>query len=279
MPGKRGVKRTMRTRMLDALNNREVSEYLKRNDVIFLPVGTVEMHGEMPLGCEHVLPLAFAVKLADRVDGLVLPNLAYFYPGATAISRGTVSVSPSAGAAYLKEICASLLSQGFRRQVLLTAHGPACVTLQLLVREFFDETKCPICWLDLCRYFDLADEQGPEKVDFNVMIWGAYHLLGRLDEIDVKPLGRKRAPYPKPTAALQKTRAYVGFLYDDETQHGWWPEKRMTDAERLARAEEGVRQIDRVIDVMNPESLLKDLRDHDVFTRTKVLPKHGERLP
>jgi len=281
MTKKRSQKKTpkMRSRMLDSLNNREVTAYLKRSDLIFIPVGTVEMHGEMPLGVEHVLPLGFAVKLAEKTDGLVLPNLAYFYPGATVIGRGTVSVSPSVGVAYLKEVCSSLLRQGFRRQVLLTAHGPACVTLQTLVREFFDETKCPICWLDLCRYFDLAGEKDTGEISFDKMIWGAYHLLGRLDEIDVKPLKGKRKPYPGPIAKLQQGRAYVGFLFDDETQHGWWPEKPMTEADRLKRAEEGLRQIDRVIKVMKPADIVRNIRAHDRFIREKVLPKYGKQLP
>jgi creatinine amidohydrolase len=121
----------MRTRFFDALTNREIEEYLGRSDIIFLPLGTAEMHGEMPVGCEHVLPIAFCLKMAAEVDGLVLPGLHYFYPGATAIGKGSIQVSPSVGAAYLKAICHSLLRQGFRRQVLVSAHGPAYGTSRL----------------------------------------------------------------------------------------------------------------------------------------------------
>ena len=103
----------MRTRFYDSLLNREIEDYLGRSDVIFLPVGTIEMHGEMPVGCEHVLPLAVALKMAEEVDGLVLPNLPYFYAGATAIGRGTLQVPPSAGAAYLKVICCLAAAPGF----------------------------------------------------------------------------------------------------------------------------------------------------------------------
>ncbi len=35
---------TMRTRNMTALTNWEVDRYLERNDVIFIPVGTVELH-------------------------------------------------------------------------------------------------------------------------------------------------------------------------------------------------------------------------------------------
>ena len=84
----------LRTRVYDSMTNAEVTGYLERNDVVFLPVGTAEMHGSMPLGCEHVLPLALATRMAELADGLVLPGLVYFYPGATAVGRGTIQVSP-----------------------------------------------------------------------------------------------------------------------------------------------------------------------------------------
>ena len=35
----------MRTRILPRMLNDEVEEYLSRNDIIIVPVGTVEMHG------------------------------------------------------------------------------------------------------------------------------------------------------------------------------------------------------------------------------------------
>ena len=39
----------LRTRFLPKLLNSEVDEYLKSNDIIIVPVGTVEMHGGLPL--------------------------------------------------------------------------------------------------------------------------------------------------------------------------------------------------------------------------------------
>ena len=42
----------MRTRILPRMLNDEVEEYLSRNDIIIVPVGTVEMHGGFPLDSE-----------------------------------------------------------------------------------------------------------------------------------------------------------------------------------------------------------------------------------
>jgi len=270
---------SMRTRFLDSLNNREVSEYLQRNDIIVIPVGTVELHGEMPVGCEHVLPLAFAKRIAEEADALVLPGMVYFYPGATAIAQGTVGVSPSAGSAYLKEVCGSLLRQGFRRQLILTAHGPALYTVMPAVREFFEDKKIPIAFLDLSARFIRIEAQGAGEVDFNKVIWGAYYLLGRLDEIPMDQRPVQRARQPEPLARLQSDGVSFGYFFSDLTHHGWWPPKRLTAEERLARAKEGVEQIERVVKDINPRKLVEDMKAFDAYIQTEVLPKWHERLP
>src|SRR5438128_6252571 len=73
----------MRTRYLPSLTNPEVEQYLKRNDVIFIPVGTVESFGTMPMDLEYAMAEAYALKMAEEADGLVLPHVIYFYPGVT----------------------------------------------------------------------------------------------------------------------------------------------------------------------------------------------------
>jgi creatinine amidohydrolase len=269
----------MRTRFLDSLNNREISEYLRRSDVIVIPVGTVELHGEMPVGCEHVLPLAFAKRIAEEADALVLPGMVYFYPGATAIAQGTVSVRPSAGAAYLKEVCHSLLRQGFRRQLILTAHGPALYTVMPAVREFFEENKTPVAFLDLSARFVQLERKGPGEVDFNKLIWGAYYLLGRLAEIPMDQRPVQRAEQPAPLTQLQRDGVQFGYFFSDLTHHGWWPQKQLTPAERLARAKEGVEQIERVVRDINPRKLIEDMKSFDTWVHTEVLPKWQKQLP
>jgi creatinine amidohydrolase len=137
----------MRSRLLTSLTGYEVSEYLKRNDTIFVPVGPTEVNGGNPTDVEYVIPLAYALKLAEKSDGLILPYLAYFYPGGTTTSPATVYVSTSESLPYLKALARSLIRQGFRRIVFLTAHGPSGNTMLPLVRETFDELHVPVLWI------------------------------------------------------------------------------------------------------------------------------------
>ena len=119
----------MRTRILSRLSNYEVEDYLERNDIIFIPVGPTEMHGRCPLEIEYVGPLGMAIAMAEKVDGLVLDGLKYFYNGSCATGKGTVRMSVHDGYMYLKAIAYSLMSQGFKRQIYVTGHGTSELTL------------------------------------------------------------------------------------------------------------------------------------------------------
>src|SRR3974390_1541074 len=118
--------------------------------------------------------------MAEETDGLILPHLAYFFPGGTVVGRGTVQVSPSEGLAYLKTIARSLLRQGFRRQIWITLHGPAFATVSPLVREFFDESKVSILYIDGAQALKRTNLDPSE---FGKVLLGAYSIVGRLDDV------------------------------------------------------------------------------------------------
>src|SRR5439155_9124076 len=127
----------MRTRYFTSLTNPEIEQYLKRNDVIFIPVGAIETFGPMPTGMEYTMGEAYALRMAEETDGLILPWVTYFYPGVTVTGVGSVYVPQNVGFEYLKAIAHSLLRQGFRRQIYLSAHGPSNQYVSGMVRDFF----------------------------------------------------------------------------------------------------------------------------------------------
>lgn len=177
----------MRTRFLPKMTHDEVCEYVKRNDIIYVPFGTVEVHGTFPLDVETTTPEAFALLMAEETDGLVLGNLPYFFCGASPISPGTIQMSVEQGLAYLKAIAHSLLNQGFRRQVYLSLHGPAFLTGGVLAVDFFDETKCPIGYVDLVNGCEYAAKKGVKIDSYDDLFCGAYEILGKKDELVVDP--------------------------------------------------------------------------------------------
>jgi creatinine amidohydrolase len=291
----------MRTRLLTSLTNAEIEEYLQRNDIIFVPVGTVEVHGGLPVDCEYVGPLAWSLKLAEEADGLVLPYLAYFYPGGTAVAKGTVEIMPSEGLAYLKVIARSLLRQGFRRQIYITGHGPSFVTLSPLIREFFDETHCPILYLSTGALGGTSAQGGrggrggrggsaqsqtgpPTERSQSVLMCGAYSIVGRLEDIPVN-MSHPMPEHPM-DPSLPKlvnlgpsgSSGSIGFFFGDPGEHGG-VFGSITAEQRAAWAKEGVAQIEATVKGSDIKGIVQAMRDHDRFTQEVVLPKYGNSLP
>ena len=60
-----GQVRKLHTRDMTRLSQVQVADYLKRSDIIFIPVGAVETNGIMPSDRDYVSPLAYAMTMAD----------------------------------------------------------------------------------------------------------------------------------------------------------------------------------------------------------------------
>lgn len=285
--------RPMRTRYLTALTNPEIEEYLKRNDVIFIPVGTVESMGAFPTDLEYTMAEAYALKMAEEADGLVLPHVMYFYPGVTITGRGSVYVSQDVGLAYLKEIARSLLRQGFRRQVYTSAHGPSNQYVGALVREFFEETKDPILYVETGRLLQNAQAKGAapratESNNFRAVGYGAYQIVGRLNEVPLSlDIPISSAPtLPKPPDSMRKLTplgpgsSAVGTYEPDGNHSSVRPlDTRITAEERERLGKQGAALIEAAVKAMDVNGVIQALRDEDKYVREVIIPKYGDILP
>ena len=255
----------LRTRFLPKMLNSEVEEYLSQNDIIIVPVGTVEMHGGFPLDSETVISEAYALKMAEACDGLVLSGLPYFYAGATASGRGTVQVSIRQGIDYLTAIAHSLLRQGFRRQIYISFHGPAHMTCSPMVRDFFDETGVPILYMDLTMQMTRSATDLFKGVDsFHAITVGAYKMLGRLQ--DVPLTGAYTHQDPQTCApfndifSLAYQSAAIGYCFADPKDH-MSTTAVPDEAARDRLAAEGEALIEELVKRMDMPHVVSQMRD------------------
>ncbi len=254
----------MRTRILGKMLNSEVQDYLQRNDIIIIPVGTTEMHGGFPLDCETVISEAYCLKMAEACDGLVLTGLPYFYAGATASGRGTVQVSVRQGIDYLGAIARSLLRLGFKRQVYLSFHGPAHMTICPMIRDFYDETGVPALYMDcMMQVGKNAKILTNFMEDFHAITVGSYKVMNRLD--DVPLVTGYQHSNPQSCAPFQDLfnlgyqSAAVGYCFGENGDHMSTPD--IPDiATRDAMAERGVELIDKMVANMNMPHVVEQLR-------------------
>jgi creatinine amidohydrolase len=267
------------------LINQEVEDYLDRNDLIFVGVGTVEMHGGLPLDCETVLAEAFALEMAEAADGLVLSGLPYFFPGGTVIGRGTVHVSIREGIDYLLAIARSLLRQGFRRQVYLTFHGPAEHTCNAFVRDFFTETRVPILYLDVAKVMmrDHRDWLAAGNFEMNDLFFGGYDMLHRLEDIPLTSSPKydhSRVDRPRQQQSMSggPLGGVVGFYYRKRSDHAPTP-KVDTAQDRQERAERGKAMIRELVKRLDIPTIVARLREMDQLNQREILPEYGDWLP
>lgn len=264
----------MRTRILPKMLNSEVQEYLSHNDIIIVPVGTVEMHGGLPLDVETNISEAVGLKMAEACDALVLTGLPYFYSGATASGRGTVQVSVRQGIDYLGAIARSLLRLGFKRQIYISLHGPAHMTVSPMVRDFYDETGVPILYMDMtmqlfnnARDLFQTDTMATDPKAFmkllDSMFVGAYQIMGRIEDVpltteyDVSAV-QSCAPFQDIFNLAYQSGA-VGYCFGENNDHA--PTTAIPDAETRQRmADEGQVIIEKLVERLNLPHVVAQLR-------------------
>ena len=254
----------MRTRILGKMLNSEVQDYLSRNDIIIVPVGTTEMHGGFPLDCETVISEAYCLRMAEACDGLVLTGLPYFYAGATASGRGTVQVTVRQGIDYLGAIARSLLRLGFKRQVYLSFHGPAHMTICPMIRDFYDETGVPALYMDcMMQVGKNQDLLKNFMEDFHAVTVGAYKVMNRLEDVPLvtgyhHTNPQSCAPF-QDLFSLGYQSAAVGYCFGENGDHMSTPD--IPDAAtRDAMAERGEAIINTMVERMDMPHVVDQLR-------------------
>jgi creatinine amidohydrolase len=281
--------RKLHTRDMTRLSQVQVTDYLKRSDVVFIPVGAVETNGIMPSDRDYVSPLAYAITMAEELDAVYMPGLIWSYPGTTMIAEATVNISPSQGISFLRALAHSLLKQGFRRQVYISSgQGPAPLTVGTMVREFFDEEHVPILYIDMDTYLPKLKITAEAR---SKALFGAHYITGRLIDLPVKgdygeAESRAAGPVPENAglAGLGKL-GYSGSLslgswVPDVMAHGGGaPVLPANAAEREEWGKQGAAQIKAIVKQMQLAEAMANLKKHDEYTNTVLMPKFGKIVP
>lgn len=281
--------RKLHTRDFTRLSQVQVAEQLKKSDVIFIPIGAVETNGIQPSGRDHTWPLAYAMTMAEETGGLYMPGLVWSYPGTTVIAPATIHNTPTEGVAFLKSLARSLLRQGFRRQVYLSAsHGPAPLTGGTLAREFFEETHVPILYINMDTYLPRLQLTEAQR---GKTLYGAFSMTGRIEDLPLRGDYGEKESGPAEAVPVDEGLATLGKLgFSGSLALGSWVADVMahggnekdlpaTAEERMAWGKEGEAQIRAIVKKMRMPEAMEALRKHDRFTQDVLVPKFGKILP
>ncbi len=140
----------------------DVERYLKTDDRLLLPTGSVEQHGPaVATGIDYIIATAVAEAAAERLGVYVAPPLCYGMSLHHAAFAGTASHKPSVYYDVIVDLLAYFARHGFRRVVVVNGHGGNVPTLKAAATEVayeHDDARVSIQnWYDFAEVAKLVD--------------------------------------------------------------------------------------------------------------------------
>ena len=116
----------------------------RANTVIIQPIGAIEQHGpHLPLAVDAAIAQAVLGRALEHLDAQIpayaLPTLYYGKSNEHWHFPGTVTLTTETLLATLREVGESLYRAGFRKWVLLNAHGGQPQIMEIVARDLHQE--------------------------------------------------------------------------------------------------------------------------------------------
>ncbi|HWQ78519.1 MAG TPA: creatininase family protein [Anaerovoracaceae bacterium] len=160
-------------------NPGEVAEWLKKTDIIMLPLGSVEQHGPyVPISMDCLSTELVTERLANRCD---IPYFPQIYPGYTpyhmwqaGVPKGSVTLRYTTYCNMVYDLIRCLIHNGFNKILLPTGHTGNLWPLDTVMRRVRMETGAFVASLrveseifalikELNEIFDDVPEKFPWK--------------------------------------------------------------------------------------------------------------------
>jgi creatinine amidohydrolase len=120
----------------------EVEEFLKKSDIVIIPLGAMEQHGlHLPMGTDFINGVERCKLIAQERDILVAPVLMAGQSPYHMGFAGTITLSAETILQVHLEAVESLIQHGFRRFVIMNAHGGNRAISTLLVDQINQTTS------------------------------------------------------------------------------------------------------------------------------------------
>jgi creatinine amidohydrolase len=123
----------------------EVAQYLKRSDVVLIPIGSCEKHGaHIPLGTDSLITNRMTEMAAEQANVLYAPMIPVGYSphhmGEVEQGTGTLTFSGETYNRILYELARSLIFHGFSKLIYVSHHGSNTKLIDSLLRRLRYET-------------------------------------------------------------------------------------------------------------------------------------------
>lgn len=113
----------MKSIWLNKMTWEDVEEYLKRNNIIIIPIGSTEQHGPAgPLGLDTYVAIALVEDVAKQTGVISTPPIWFGDSTHHLAFPGTISIKTETLTKYIKDVIRSLARHGFKKILIINGH-------------------------------------------------------------------------------------------------------------------------------------------------------------
>ena len=236
------------------LTQPEIAAHLRRSGLIILPTGSIEQHGPHLPACTDILAArAIAHRVAERMDGLVLPGGDLGVTPMHMPFEGTLSLTPETYIRVIVEVCACAARHGAKSLLILNWHEGNIPSLALAADVLHREHGLAVAIVQACyvaqdlfgaRHGGLTHGGAIEALAVLAARPDLVHL-DRIEDIASSDLQRGQT-----LDKLRRTRSFQPVLTDIRAiaPSGWYGTPR--DATR----EEGQEMVEAIADAIASEA-------------------------
>ena len=119
----------------------DIEEHLKINDLIVVPIGSIEQHSKhLPLGTDYYPPLEITKRACEKTNTLYSPIMPYGYTPHHMGGAGTITLKPSTVMGVYYDIVRSLIHHGYKKFIIPTGHASNLKVIDPVLRKIRYDT-------------------------------------------------------------------------------------------------------------------------------------------
>ncbi len=137
------------------LTQPEIAEHFKVNPLIILPTGSTEQHGaHLPSGTDIFAATIIAEKVANKMNGIILPGGDLGVTPMHMPYEATLSLSPETYINFVYEICNSAAIHGAKRLLIINWHEGNIPSLSIAAEKLHREVGLTVLIVQACYVAD-----------------------------------------------------------------------------------------------------------------------------